>query len=327
MRVLVIGAGAIGGWLAATLAKGGAEVALLARGAALQAIRRDGLTLIDGDRRQAFPLAASDRAEDLPKPDAVVLAVKTYGFAQAVAWGAPAFAHGPLVVTAMNGLPWWFLDGLQGPLANRRLESIDPGGKAASLLANVRPLGAVVHATTRAEAPGVIRITAVDRLILGEPGGNVSRETIALGELVNAGGVACPVVPDIRMAIWSKLWGNMNMNPVSALTRLTANGIFGEPRLFALVREMMTEFVAVGERLGLKLPMSVEERLVVTRRLGDFRTSMLNDVEAGRPLEVEGLLGVVVEIAEKLGEPVPASRAAYALARGLNGHLLNSQTG
>jgi 2-dehydropantoate 2-reductase len=318
MRVLVIGAGAVGGWLAGVLARGGAEVALLARGATLDAIRSNGLTLIQGEQRQTFAVAASNRVEDLPTPDAIILAVKTYGFAEAVAWGAPAFAHGPLVVTAMNGLPWWFLNGLQGPLANQPLDSIDPNGSAAGMLSSVRAVGAVVHASMRAEAPGVIRIPAVDRLILGEPGGIVSRETATLGELVKAGGVACPITPDIRMEIWAKLWGNMNMNPVSALTRLTANGIFGEPRLLALVREMMTEFVLVGERLGIKLPMTVDERLVVTRRLGDFRTSMLNDLEAGRPLEVEGLLGVVAELAEKLGQPVPASRAVYALARGLN---------
>jgi len=321
MRVLVIGAGAVGGWLAGTLAKGGAEVAVLARGNTLQAIRERGLALVEGEQQQTFPIPASDRAEDLPRPDAVVLAVKTHGFAEAVAWGAPAFAHGPrgpLVVTAVNGLPWWFLDGLEGPLANQRLECVDPGGKAAALLSGVRPVGAVVHASMRAEAPGIIRVAAVDRLIVGEPAANASRETIELGELVNAGGVSCVVASDIRLEIWAKLWGNMNMNPVSALTGLTANGIFGEPRLFELVRDMMSEFVHIGERLGLELPMSVEERLVVTRRLGDFRTSMLNDAEAGRPLEVEGLLGVVVELAEKLGEPVPASRAVYALARGLN---------
>jgi 2-dehydropantoate 2-reductase len=324
MRVLVIGVGAVGGWLAGALARGGAEVALLARGATLRAIRERGLTLAEGGRSERLALPASDRAEDLLRPDAVILAVKTHGFAEAVAWGAPAFSGGqggpggPLVVTAMNGLPWWFLDGFQGPLAGQRLESVDPGGRAAALLGDARPVGAVVHASMRAEAPGEIRIAAVDRLILGQPDGAVSRETEALAALVRAGGAACVLTPDIRLEIWAKLWGNMNMNPVSALTRLTANGIFGEPRLFELVRDMMAEHVRVGERLGLKLPMTVEERLVVTRRLGDFRTSMLNDVEAGRSLEVEGLLGVVVEIAEKLGEPVPASRTVYALARGLN---------
>lgn len=318
MRVLVIGAGAVGGWLAGALAKGGAEVALVARGAALEKIRADGLVLLQGERRETYRLAAAERAQELPRPDAVILAVKTYGFADAVTQSAPAFAHGPLFVTAMNGLPWWFLDGLAGPLADQRLESVDPGGRAAALLGEVRPVGAVVHASTRAEAPGVIRVAAVDRVILGEPGNDVSPGIRELARLLAAGGVACPIAPDIRLEVWAKLWGNMNMNPVSALTRLTANGIFGEPRLFELVRDMMSEFVSLGARLGITLPMSVDERLVVTRRLGDFRTSMLNDLEAGRPLEVEGLLGVVVEMAEKLNEPVPASRAVYALARGIN---------
>jgi 2-dehydropantoate 2-reductase len=320
MRVLVIGAGAVGGWLAGTLARGGADVALLARGATLQAIRERGLTLIEGERRETFALPASDHAGGVPRPDAVAFAVKTHGFAEAAAWGAPAFAagpRGPLVVTAMNGLPWWFLDGLKGPLAGHRLESVDPGGKAAALLAGARPVGAVVHASMRAGEPGVIQVAAVDRLILGEPVADASRETQELAALITAGGVNCIVTPDIRLEIWAKLWGNMNMNPVSALTRLTANGMFAEPRLVELVRDMMTEFSRLGDRLGLSLPMTVDQRLVVTRRLGDFRTSMLNDVEAGRPLEVEGLIGVVVELAEKLAEPVPASRAVYALARGL----------
>jgi 2-dehydropantoate 2-reductase len=136
--------------------------------------------------------------------------------------------------------------------------------------------------------------------------------------MVERGGAACPVTPDIRTEIWSKLWGNMNMNPLSALTRLTGAKILADERLLALVREMMSEFVRVGERIGIRLPMTVEERLVVTRRLGDFRTSMLNDLEAGRPLEVDGLLGVVVEMGEALGEQVPASRAVYALASALS---------
>ena len=318
MRVTVIGAGAVGGWLAATLAKGGADVALVARGDTLAHVRDHGLMVLNGDRCDVHRLPAADRARDLPLPDVVVIAVKTHAFADVVADAASVLAHGPLLVNAMNGLPWWFLDSIGGPLNNQRLDSIDPGGKAAALLEAMRPVGAVVHASTRAESPGVIRVAAVDKLILGEPGGIVSRETLALNQMINEGGVESILADDIRREIWAKLWGNMNMNPVSALTRLTANGIFAEPRLFELVRAMMTEFVQVGAGLGIALPMSVDERLVVTRRLGDFRTSMLNDVEAGRALEVEGLLGVVVELAEKLGESVPASRTVYALARGLN---------
>jgi 2-dehydropantoate 2-reductase len=318
MRITVIGAGAVGGWLAATLAKGGADVALVARGATLEHLQRHGLTLRSGDQRETFRLPAAERAADLPRPDAIILAAKTYAFPEIVTAAAPVLSHGPLLVTAMNGLPWWFLQEMSGPLEGQHLESIDPGGRATALLGSVRPIGAVVHASMRAEEPGVIRLAAIDRLILGEPSGDVSRETDTFNELVNAGGSQSVLTQDIRRDIWAKLWGNMNMNPVSALTRLTANGIFGEPRLLALVRDMMTEFVDLGERLGLPLPMSVDQRLEVTRRLGDFRTSMLNDVEAGRPLEVEGLLGVVVELADKLGQPVPASRAVYVLARGLN---------
>jgi 2-dehydropantoate 2-reductase len=318
MRVNVIGAGAIGGWLAGTLARGGAEVGLVARGATLAHLKETGLTLLEGDKRETLRLPAAERLRDLPKADAVVLAVKTYAFTDVVARAAPALTRGTLFVTAMNGLPWWFLTALKGPLENQSLESIDPGGKAAALLPNVRSAGAVVHVSARAESPGVIRIAAVDRLILGEPDGKSSRDLSALGELVTVGGARCEVVPDIRREIWAKLWGNMNMNPVSALTRRTANGILGDPNLLDLVRAMMTEFAAVGARIGLPLPMTVEERLVITRRLGDFRTSMLNDVEAARPIEIEALLGSVVELADKLGEPVPASRTVYALARTLS---------
>ena len=188
MRVTVIGAGAVGGWLAATLARAGAEVAIVARGATLDQVRAHGLTLLSGEQRTTYRLAAAERAQELPKPDAVVLAVKTHAFADAVAAASPALAHGPLLVTAMNGLPWWFLDGLEGPLANQRLESIDPGGKAAAMLGNVRPLGAVVHASMRAEAPGVIRVAAVDRLILGQPDAGVSRETTQFDQLIKGGG-------------------------------------------------------------------------------------------------------------------------------------------
>jgi 2-dehydropantoate 2-reductase len=318
MRVLVIGAGAVGGWLGCVLARGGAEVALRARGPALAAIRANGLALLEGERRATFDVPASGTASDLPPPDAVVLAVKTYGFADAAAAAAPVLGHAPLLVTAMNGLPWWFLDGLDGPLGDARLESIDPGGRAAGLLADARPVGAVVHASTRVEAPGVVRVVGSDRLILGEPDGGTSAHTAELARLLAAGGVDCPVSPDIRTEIWSKLWGNASMNPVSAIVRRSANGLLGEPRLLELLRTLMQEFVRVGERIGLKLPMSVDERLDVARKLGDFRTSMLNDAEAGRPLEVEGLLGVVVELAEKVGEPAPASRAVYALARAIN---------
>ena len=163
MRLIVIGAGAVGGWLAGALTRGGAEVGLVARGATLEALRSGGLTLIEGERRETFRLAASEQAADLPRADAVILAAKTYAFADVTAAAAPAFGHGPMLVTAMNGLPWWFLDDFGGALANGRLESVDPGGRAAAMLTHVRPVAAVVHVSSRAEAPGVIRVAGVDR--------------------------------------------------------------------------------------------------------------------------------------------------------------------
>jgi 2-dehydropantoate 2-reductase len=262
-------------------------VALLARGATLQAIRADGLSLIEGERRETFSPAVSDNAADLRQPDAVVLAVKSYAFAEASAAAAPALHGGPLLLTAMNGLPWWFLDGLDGPLRGTRLDSVDQGGRGAQALAGARPVGAVVHASTRVEAPGVVRVVATDRLIVGEPHGAVSPATAEFARLVAAGGVACPVTSDIRTEIWAKLWGNASLNPVSAIVRRSSHAIFGEPRLVELVHTLMEEFARLGDRLGLKLPMSVDERMAVTAKLGDFRTSMLADAEAGRPLEVE----------------------------------------
>jgi 2-dehydropantoate 2-reductase len=327
MRVLVIGAGAVGGWLAGVLSRGGAEVVMLARGATLNALRSRGLHIVAGNNRQSFQLPASDRVSDFAAADAVILAVKTYAFSNAVLDAAPAFAHGPVVVTAMNGVPWWFLKGLGGPLKDQRLESIDPGGKGEAVLAEARPVGGVVHASVVAEAPGAIRIGAVDRLILGQPDGRISPVTAELARLVEAGGVPCSVSPAIRSEIWAKLWGNMNLNPVSALTRASAGTIFGDERLVAVMREMMGEFQRVGERIGVPLPITLEERLAITRRLGDFRTSMLNDVEAGRPLEVDGLLGVVVEMAEKLSEPVPVSRIIYALTRAIRPASLSPLAG
>ena len=277
--------------------------------------------LIEGERRTALALPASDKAADLPQPDAVVVAVKTYGFADAAAAAAPALRHGsrgPLLVTAMNGLPWWFLDGLAGPLDGARLDCIDPGGRAAALLAEARPVAAVVHASTRVEAPGVVRVVGTDRLILGEPDGRTSPPTAELARLATAGGLACSVTPrdphrDLGQAVGQRQHEPGERHRATLGPRPLRRSA---PRP-SCCATLMQEFARVGERLGLELPMSVEERLAVTAKLGDFRTSMLDDAEAGRPLEVEGLLGVVVELAEKLGEPVPASRAVYALARGI----------
>jgi 2-dehydropantoate 2-reductase len=318
IKVMVVGAGAIGSWLAAVLARGGADVSIVARGATRDTLQADGLTLLEAERSSNWRLPVSHDARALPRPDLVLFSVKTHAFANAVRTAQPALAHGPAIMTAMNGLPWWFLDGFDGPLRGARLESVDPGGTIAAQLGASIAIGAVVHASTIIERPGTVRAVKIDRLIVGDAAAQTSALTQAFSACVTAGGVACPVTPDIRQEIWAKLAGNSNMNPLSALTRLSATPLLDNPRLLDLVRAMMTEFEAIGRRLGFRNQMPAQERIAVTKRLGDFRTSMLADANANRPLEIEGLLGCIVEIAQRLNEPAPVSQIVYALASGLD---------
>lgn len=318
MNIWVVGAGAIGGWLAGALAQAGATTALIARGKALEAIRANGLIIRDRDEQRSYAIAASDRIADLPVPDAIVLTVKNFDFPTAVDIIAPAIRLGVAVVTAMNGLPWWFLNGLDGPLRDQRMETIDPNGRAGELLKEATAIAAVVFASTYVIEPGVIGITHLTRLSLGDAKGEPSAVTRELSRLMEATGVAAPISTDIRIEIWNKLWSNMSLNPISALTRLSSHPIFGDHHVARVLRNMMSEFAAVGETIGIRLPQTVEERWALTRKLGDFRTSMLTDAEAGKRLEIEGLLGVVIEIADRVGLDIPTCRTVYALAHGLN---------
>ncbi|HEV2570123.1 MAG TPA: 2-dehydropantoate 2-reductase [Beijerinckiaceae bacterium] len=316
MKIMIVGAGAIGGWLAAVLARGGAEVSLLARGATLEAVRQQGLILQDGETTSAFPLPVSSNPTDLPAPDLIVFSVKTHALAEAARGLAPVLAKGPAVITAMNGLPWWFLDG--GPLAGTALHSLDPDGTIANAFAPCRPIGGVVHASTRVERPGTIRVVKIDRLIVGDAARETSALTRSFADIVERGGAHCPVTDDIRSEIWMKLAGNSNTNPLSALTRLSATPLLETPLLRDLLLAMMAEFEAIGRRLGMAAQMPADKRLVITAKLGNFRTSMLEDADAGRRLEIDGLLGCIVEIADRLNEPVPVSQTVYALGKGLD---------
>lgn len=320
MKIMIVGAGAIGGWLAAVLARGGAEVSLLARGATLDAVRRDGLILREGETVSSYRLDAASDPTRLPAPDLIVFSVKTLALAQAAQSAAPALAHGPAVMTAMNGLPWWFLQGgaPNSPLAGMSLRSIDPDGAIAKAFASSHPIGAVVHASTRVDSPGVIRVVKIDRLIVGDAAPATSPLTRSFSEIVERGGVLCPITTDIRGEIWMKLAGNSNTNPLSALMRLSATPLLETPMQRDLLVAMMVEFENVGRRLGMTAQMPIDERLAITARLGNFRTSMLEDADAGRRLEIDGLLGCIVEIAERLNEPVPVSHTVYALGKGLD---------
>lgn len=318
MKILVAGVGGIGGWLAGTLARGGADVTLHARGLTRARLLEDGLRLAGDAEEDVFRLPVWNGRETPEAFDMVVVAVKAHDVPAIAESIAPALSGKPSIMAAINGLPYWFLQGFGGPLADSQLETVDPGGVAGQLFAGCPVVGAVVHASCHAVEPGVVKVVKADRLILGDPLGNNEafvREVASTGE---AGGLSCPVVGNIREEVWAKLWGNMNMNPVSALTHLSATPILDIPETRQLVVDMMEEFDLIGQRIGLTLPMDIEQRIEVTRVLGDFRTSMLVDREAGRRLEHEGILGCVIELAQKLDEAVPASRAVYALTKGLD---------
>jgi len=315
MRAVIVGAGAIGGWLGGALARAGHDVAFLARGATLSALRKDGLTVREGERLRLFAVTASDDPKSLGVADLLVLAMKAHDVARVAPSLPPLIGAGTDVLTIQNGLPWWFLEG--SPLAGRTLVSVDPAGATGRAIPLARALGGVVHASTEASAPAVIRINKVDRLLLGEPKGGSSPRLQAIAEAFVAGGVPAKAVDDIRAELWIKLWGNMNMNPISALTQAGMSDMLDNDLIRELVAGMMREMEAVGGKLGLSFPMSVEERITVTRRLGNFRTSMLQDLDAGRPLEIEPILGVVIELAEAVNVPTPLSRGVLGIVRQL----------
>lgn len=318
---VIVGAGAIGGWLAALLHDGGFEVKLLARGATLAAVRADGLIYEAGGVRRSLPLQASDDPADLGPADYVVVALKGQAWPQVGPSLGPLIGPDTAIVSAMNGVPWWFLDGFGGPLQGMALESVDPGGALKSLYPVRRVIGCVVHASAAAEAPGVVRLAMADKLTFGEPDGASTPRLQRLVEACRRAGMNTFATADVRLDIWAKLWGNMSMNPISALTRATTLRVLDDPETNRLIVEMMGEMAAVGHDIGLDLGITPADRMVVTRRLGDFRTSMLHDAEAGRPLEVDGLLGVLVEMADRLGRPVPFLRAVFGLTRVLSDSL------
>jgi 2-dehydropantoate 2-reductase len=315
MRVGIVGCGAIGGWLAAGLAAAGCRVSVLARGATLAALQRDGLQLRGAGAPQRHALPASDAAEALGPQDHVVVAVK----AQSLPLVAPAIRPllGPetTVVTAMNGLPWWFFQGSGGALDGFVPRAVDPEGAIARVIGPGRVIGAVVHASARVAAPAVVELVKADRLLLGAPPGGADARAAALAAAFREGGIPAAETADIRGEIWSKLWGNASLNPVSVLTSATTGRMLDDPEVRETCLALMREMAALGERAGLRLPSGAEERIAVTRRLGDFRTSMLQDFEAGRPLELEPILGVLAEMAQRLALPVPTVRLVLGLVR------------
>jgi 2-dehydropantoate 2-reductase len=315
MKVTILGIGAIGGWLAAGLAAGGAEVSALARGGTLAALRRDGLVLRDGAAERRFALRAAGDPADLPVPDLLVLCLKGQDLPPALPLIQAAMGPETRVLSAQNGVPWFFLQGFGGPLRDAALESVDPGGALAAAIPPRRILAAVVHAAATAEAPGVIRLAKADRLPIGDMGGGNGALLEATVATLRAGGVPAEPTAALRQEIWRKLWGNSNMNPLSALCRATLSDMLDEPGVRGLAEAMMAEMDGLGQAIGLAPLGSIADRMAVTRRIGAFRTSMLQDLEAGRRLELGPILGALVEMAERLGHPAPVMRGVHGLVR------------
>jgi 2-dehydropantoate 2-reductase len=317
MKICIVGAGAIGGYLAVKLARAGAAVTTIARGPHLEAILRDGLTVIyaDGSRETARPaLATADMAAAGPQ-DYVIVAVK----AQALpALAAPMRAlYGPetAVVYAQNGIPWWYFVGQPGPYAGRRVEAVDPGGVIAANTEVARVIGCVVYPAGEIAGPGLIRHIEGNRFTLGEPSGAKTERAQALAQLMGAAGLRAPVRPDIRNELWLKLWGNLSFNPLSALTRATLDVIIADPLTRALAASMMAEAQQVAEALDVRFPVSIERRIKMAEEIGAHKTSMLQDVEAGRSTEVDALVGAVAELGRLVGVPTPHIDAVYAATR------------
>lgn len=315
LRTTVVGAGAIGGLIAAALVRAGHSVTVLARGKTLDAIRAEGIRIVDEARETVALVAAEDDASVPGVQDFVVIALKAQALPAIAASLTPLVGPDTIIVAAMNGLPWWFLTGLSGPVEAHCIEAVDPGGIVSAALPPAQSIGCVVHLSSSTDAPGVIRRGRGNQLIVGAPQPVLSVQAETFAAALQEGGFEVSVSEQIRTEIWVKLWGNMNMNPLSALTGSTADRLLDDPLTHALVLRMMEEADAIGACLGLSTGMAAPDRVALTRKLGAFRTSMLQDFEAGRPLEIGPILGVFPELGRKFHVPTPFCDAVLGLLR------------
>jgi 2-dehydropantoate 2-reductase len=315
MKVCVIGAGAIGGFIGASLAASGCTTSAIARGPTLDALRSQGWRLQLRDELVAAPVHAVEDTAGLGHQDLVVIAVKAPALADVAPAVTPLLGPRTMVLTAMNGVPWWFLDGFGGPAAGSQLLSVDPDGSIAAAIPTAHVIGCVVHATCSVPEPGLVRHGAGRGLIVGEPAGGESERLRGLADLLCAAGFDTTVSPRIQTDIWYKLWGNMTMNPVSVLTGATCDLILDDPLVNQFCLAVMSEAAEIGTRIGCPIGQSGTERNAITRRLGSFKTSMLRDAEAGKPLELDGLVSAVAEIGHRTGTPTPFIDALLGLTR------------
>jgi 2-dehydropantoate 2-reductase len=314
-KVAIVGAGAIGGWMGVHLAQAGAQVSVLARGDTLQALQKSGLQMHQGGTLHSVPVSASNDAATLGVQDLVVISVKAPALASVAAQVGPLIGPNTVVLTAMNGVPWWFLQGFGGPVAGRSLSSVDPEGAIAQALPAQHIIGCVVHASCSVDAPGVIRHHFGDGLIVGEPSGESSARVQALHALLQQAGFNATLSPQIQKDIWYKLWGNMTVNPVSAITGATTDRILDDELVRGFISQVMLEAKAIGERIGIPIAQAPEDRHAMTRKLGAFKTSMLQDVQAGKPVELDALVSAVRELGQLTQVATPFTDALLGLSR------------
>ncbi len=319
MKVCVVGAGAIGGYMAVRLAHAGHAVSAIARGPHLAAIRANGLKLIEADRELvASDLTATDRVAEPGPQDVVLLALKAHQIVPVVDELPALLGPDTVIVTLQNGIPWWYFQQLEGEYAGRIVETVDPGGVLLRGIDPQRVIGCIAYPAAAVAEPGVIKHIEGNRFPVGELDGRDSERVRMISGLFEEAGFKARVLDDIRSEIWLKLWGNLTFNPISALTHSTLVDICQFPLTRGLAATMMTEAQQVAERLGAHFRVSMERRIAGAESVGKHKTSMLQDVEAGKPLEVDGMLGVVVELAEMTGVEVPALRALHACVSLLN---------
>jgi 2-dehydropantoate 2-reductase len=317
VKIVIAGAGAIGGYIGARLTRVGADVVLFARGAHLQAMRDRGLRVLGEDAFHVTPRVAGSLGEIGPA-DVVFLGVKAHGLTALAPELTPLFGADTVVVSTQNGVPWWYFERLGGEYDGLRLDRVDPGGVIAGAIESRRVVGSLAYFATEIVEPGVIRHTEGNRMTFGEPDGSRSDRARAIAEALIAAGLRCPVTTRIRQEVWVKLLGNVAFNPISALTGGTLEELARHPEVSALVRTVMAETERVAARLGIEMPISIDQRIAGAEKVGAHKTSMLQDYEAGRPLELESVVGAVVELGARVGVAMPATQAVYACAKMLD---------
>jgi len=327
MRFAIVGAGAIGGYLGTRLSLAGEAVTFIARRRNLEAIQADGFRLVseDGTQEHARAVRAVERMADAGEQDFVLLTLKAHQLREVVDDLPALYGPGTRVVSMVNGVPWWYFQGLPGPHAGRPVRCVDPDGAIARAIPPERVIGSVVYPAAELVAPGLVKLVEGNRFSVGEPSHERTPGVEALSQALMRAGFKAPVSRDIRGELWIKLWGNLSFNPISALTQATLRDIAGYAPTRELARRMMAEGQAVAEALGVRFKITLEQRLAGAEAVGAHKTSMLQDVEAGRALELEALLGAVVELGQVAKVPTPTLEAIYAATKLLERQVLGAR--